>query len=289
MNENLKRIGIAFLFGLVVAIIAWVMLPGASWQVLFSILFFSTVLEIVLERAEAGTATGRTLAHLIPWGAGVLVFIALRIAGGYLLGLPIAMVYGNLFESVETFRSANQTLALEVLFSVIAVGLTYAAVKSEQARKWLYVGACVAFVVVLYQAKAPEMSNAMSRVLKASGLKAAQSVAQTASNLEKDVNPVFGQSIKETYLYEMQAGKKFEVIISSSNQPMKLSANQVVLFLGESQAQDGFVLMKIRLPNKDTNDFIGEGAIVWVDSRAFDWDIKVGPNNQPINPRLAKN
>jgi hypothetical protein len=287
MNENMKRLIVAFLFGLAVAIIAWVMLPGSSWQVLFSILFFGTVLEIVLERAEAGTATGRTLARFIPWGAGVLVFVALRIAGGYIFGLPIAMVYGNLFADIESFRSANQTLAIEVLFSALAVGLTCAAIKSERARKWLYAGACVAFVIVLYQAKAPEMSNAMSRFLNACGIITAQSVAEAANKLEKDVSPEFGLSTIETFLYEPQAGGVFSPIKGPSEEAFRLKSGVVVKFDGQSKITGGFVMMKIKLASKN-GEFISNGPTAWVDSRAFNWEIEVGPDNKLVNPKLAK-
>ena len=286
----LKRLGLATAFGAIVALVAWVILPGVAWQVMFSLMFFGTALELVLEEAERGTATGRTIAllanRLAPWGAGVLVFVGARIIGGYLFGMPLAATYGSAFGEVESIRSATQNLTLEVLFSIMGVGLAYAATTSPKARKWLYGAACVAFVVVLYQAKAPEMSNGISRVLKATGTRAGLAVCAKATDLERSVEPIFGRTNLETPLYQSYAGG-FRLAQDRKGRNFHLEAGALVLSLTETRNHNGFTLMKVQLPSKD-GDFITGEEVVWVDTRAFEWGVRVGPNNKPTDSRLAK-
>ncbi len=294
--EKAKRIGTAAGFGAIVALVAWVVLPGITWQVLFGLIFFGTALELVLEKAEAGTATGRTVALAVtlmknqaPWFAGVLVFLAARIVGGYIFGMPLAATYGSAFGEVESVRSATQNLTLEVLFSIIGVGLAYAATTSAKARKYLYGAACVAFVVVLYQAKAPEMSNGISRVLKATGIRAGQAVCAKATEVETGVEPIFGRANLEASLYQAYAGG-FRLAEDKDGDPVHLKAGALALSLTESRTHNGFVMMKVQLPSKE-GDFISGGPVVWVDARAFEWGVRVGPNGRPTDSpdsRLAK-
>jgi hypothetical protein len=278
--ENLKRIMSAFFLGLVVAIITKILISGICWQTLAGVFFFSTMLNIILEAGEADTAISRMSKRLTLVGAGILVFVAVRLIGDYVFGFPIGNVYGEGFGSVEVLQNSTRTLVLEILFSVIGIGIAYKAITSERSRKLLYVSACVAFVVILYQVKAPEMNNAVSRVLKATGIKSAQFVARIGDKLENDIEKPLGISIMEANLYEFK----------ENNNPKftgtHLKADHLVVFLGETRTVDGFVLRKVKIPT-DESDFISEGVVCWVEHRCFDWEVEVGPNNRLIPTNLA--
>jgi hypothetical protein len=87
--ENFKKIMSAFFLGLVVAIITKILISGIAWQTLAGVFFFSTILNIILEAGEADTAISRMSKRLTLVGAGILVFIAVRLIGDYVFGLPI--------------------------------------------------------------------------------------------------------------------------------------------------------------------------------------------------------
>lgn len=267
----LKRLILSMALGAIVALVAWIILPGIAWQVIFSLIFFGTALELVLEQAERGTATGRTVVLLAPWGAGVLVFVAARIVGGYIFGMPLAATYGHAFGEVESIRSISQSLTLELLFSIIGVGLAYAATTSPKARKWLYGATCVAFVLVMYQTKAPEMPNGICRILKAAGVQVGQRVCAKAIEMETRIKPNYGRAKVDTDLYEPYASG-FRLVEDKKIGPVHLKEGALVLSLNESRTHNGFVMMKVQLPNKDNNFIIG-GPVVWVEARVFEWDV----------------
>lgn len=254
--------------GILVAVTVKIVIPGVSWPVLIGIVVFSMTLETVLRGMEQGSATQRYFKVALPWGAGILLFVALRVTGGNLLNFPIEVYAGRLDYSGKDFV---QAVTLEILFSIICLGLAASIVRSPVFMRIMYFCACIAFVAMLCQ----NQSNGADRLFKASSEQIKQIIARTADGLEKKITPIWGECVSPAIAYSLDEDGNFKIIPdldgdSKTESVKKISPKSKVLDLGSSRTVKGLLLKKVCVESSSGEYVTGDNE-VWVDARKFKW------------------
>ncbi|MEI6288151.1 MAG: hypothetical protein WCP18_01005 [bacterium] len=157
-----------------VGIIAKLMFRELSASYIMTLIVFVAGLNFLLEKLEMDNATKRMVAKIARLVAGILAFVGIRLAFGFLFNMPVVMVYGQATGSIFGFslptvptEEMAQAVILELFFLLPGMGIAYSLVYGgAKARKGIYLLSCLAFVAVLWAVKQQESANAFGYKLQ---------------------------------------------------------------------------------------------------------------------------
>jgi hypothetical protein len=259
-----KSFGFAILMGIVLGVLVRLTIPGVNGEFVFAVFLFGAVLDLILEHLEQERATNRFIRRLLPLFGGFMVYMAMRIAVGYFLGMPILALAPLAGYALETQRNLSQDVALEVLFAIVSLAFVYTFVRGDdasqkKARKWFVTAAGIGFVLVLFQAKYPEASSELNRIGVNGRINLATQIAKIADWTTS--RPAIVKIAKESPIFVLE-----NEILRDSGDSIKAGA-EVLSLGGADTTIGGLIYRRIVLP--DDKGQYENGPRVWIDARAF--------------------